>query len=98
MPNPANPLPHADPALQGANFVNNAFRHMGSISSEVHGNSASVQSYLIATHAYGPNASRTGVSVVGGTYFDTDVRINGRWYIETRVLDITSSVQVPAGL
>ena len=115
VPNPANPLPHASPALQWANFVNNAFRgpqyintqhHMGSIRSEVHGNSAVANSYLIATHRYGPNSPispitglrRTGVNVVGGNYTDDDVRVNGEWRIRTRTLVITSSVQIPNGL
>lgn len=115
VPNPANPLPHAAPALQWANFVNNAFRgpqyintqhHMGSIKSEVNGNNAVANSYLIATHRFGPNSPispitgvrRTGVSVVGGNYTDEDVRINGEWRIKTRTLNITSSVSIPAGL
>jgi hypothetical protein len=115
VPNPANPLPHASPALQWANFVNNAFRgpqyintqhHMGSIRSEVNGNTATANSYLIATHRYGPNSpispitglQRTGVNVVGGNYTDEDVRVKGAWKIRRRTLVITSSVQIPAGL
>lgn len=107
VPDPGNPLPAADPALQWAKFVNNAFRGpaysntqhlMGSIIGEVHGNTADVQSYLIATHSYGPMSLLTGVSKVGGTYNDVDVRVRGRWLIQERTLTITSSVHIPAGL
>lgn len=97
----------AEPALQWANFVNNAFRgsgysntqhHMGTIDIQAAGNTGSAQSYLIATHAYGPNSGRTGVNVVGGTYRDEVVRQKGRWLIRSRTLTITSSVNVPTGL
>ena len=107
VPDPATRTPDTDAALEWANFVNNAFRgpqfrntqhHMGSITSTVHGNTGTVQSYLIATHAYAATASLTGVRVVGGTYSDDVVREKGRWLIETRTLNITSSVEVPAGL
>jgi hypothetical protein len=79
VPDPRTRMPYTDAALQWANFVNDAFRgsgyrntqhHMGSISSELHGNRAQVVSYLIATHAYGPTSTEIGVNVVGGTYTD----------------------------
>jgi len=85
-----------DPALQWANFVNNTFRgsaydntqhHMGSISSEVHADTANMVSYLIATHHYAAG----GVNVVGGTYTDDVVLENGKWVLLHRTLLITSS-------
>jgi SnoaL-like domain len=104
VPDPATRTASTDAALQWANFVNNAFRgpgyrntqhHMGSISSEVQAQSASMTSYLIATHAFGPTSSQTGVNVVGGTYRDDVVRKNGRWLIAQRTLNITSAVVTP---
>lgn len=103
VPDPGAGL-SAEPALQWANFVNNAFRgpgyrntqhHMGTIVTQAAGNTGSAQSYLIATHAYGPTSSLTGVNVVGGTYRDEVVRHKGRWLIRSRTLNITSSVHVP---
>jgi hypothetical protein len=105
VPDPGTVTPDTDEALQWANFVNNAFRgpgykntqhHMGSISSSVHGGSATIVSYLIATHSYGPTSALTGVQIVGGTYKDNAVRLNGRWFLQNRTLNITSSVNVPA--
>jgi hypothetical protein len=103
VPDPATRTKDTDAALQWANFVNNAFRgpgykntqhHMGSISSEIRGNSAHVVSYLIATHAYGPAGDQPegSTAVVGGTYTDQVVREKGRWVIKQRTLNITSSV------
>ncbi len=103
VPNPDTRTENTDAALQWANFVNNAFRgpgykstqhHMGSISSEVRGNKADIVSYLIATHAYGPNGAQPAgsVSVVGGTYTDKAVFKHGNWLLEERTLNITSSV------
>lgn len=103
VPDPASRTPTTDAALQWANFVNNAFRapgykstqhHMGSISSELRGQQAHVVSYLIATHAFGPNGNEPegSVSVVGGTYTDRAVRERGQWVIDQRTLNITSSV------
>lgn len=103
VPNPATRTPTTDAALQWANFVNNAFRgpgykstqhHMGSISSELRGQQAQVVSYLIATHAFGPNGAQPpgSVSVVGGTYSDKVVKRGGKWLIDQRTLNITSSV------
>lgn len=103
VPDPATRTKDTDAALQWANFVNNAFRgpgykntqhHMGSISSEIRGNSAQVVSYLIATHTYGPAGAQPegSTAVVGGTYTDAVVREKGRWVIKRRVLNITSSV------
>jgi hypothetical protein len=103
VPDPATRTPETDAALQWANFVNNAFRapgykstqhHMGSISSELRGQQAQVVSYLIATHVFGPNGNEPegSVSVVGGTYTDGVVRERGRWVIDQRTLNITSSV------
>jgi SnoaL-like domain len=100
VPDPATRTASTDAALQWANFVNNAFRgpgyrntqhHMGSISSQIHGQNASMISYLIATHAF----TAGGVSVVGGTYRDVVVRKNGKWLIAQRTLNITSSVVTP---
>jgi len=102
VPNPATRTPATDAALQWANFVNNAFRapgyrstqhHMGSISSELRGQQASVVSYLIATHVFGANGTEPAgsVSVVGGTYTDRVVRKRGNWLIDQRTLNITSS-------
>lgn len=105
VPDPATRTPKTDAALQWANFVNNAFRgpayvatqhHMGSISSEVHGDKADMKSYLIATHMFGPKSTRTGVSVVYGTYIDVAVRIKGTWLLEHRTLDTTASVPIAA--
>ena len=105
VPDPATRTSSTDGALQWANFVNNAFRgpgyqstqhHMGSISSELRGNRAQMVSYLIATHSFGPTSTETGVSVVGGTYTDQVVRKRGRWVIDQRTLNITSSVITPA--
>jgi hypothetical protein len=105
VPNPAGGGGQ-DGALQWANFVNNAFRgpgyintqhHMGSISSEIHGHSADMVSYLIATHSHGAAdpAPNTGVSIVGGTYTDEVVFEKGRWVILQRTLLITSQVTNP---
>lgn len=105
VPNPAGGAGQDGP-LQWANFVNNAFRtpgyintqhHMGSISSEIHGNTAHMVSYLIATHAHGPAdpAPNTGVTVVGGIYTDEVVKEHGRWVILERTLLITSNVTIP---
>ena len=107
VPDLGNPLPGAHPALQWANFVNNAFRGpayvatqhlMGSITSTVHGTRGTAQAYLSATHVYGPSSARTGIFLVTGTYRDEVVRENGRWLIKRRVLDITSTVDIPSGL
>lgn len=101
VPDPATRTASTDAALQWANFVNNAFRgpgyrntqhHMGSISSEIRGNNASMTSYLIATHAF---SNQSGVNVVGGTYKDDVIRKNGQWLILHRTLNITSSVVTP---
>lgn len=106
VPNPATVTADTDAALQWANSVNNAFRgsgyrntqhHMGSISSTVNGNKGTIESYLIATHAYSPTSALTGVQITGGTYSDQVIRVNGRWLIQKRQLNITSSVNVPAG-
>ena len=102
VPDPATRTKDTDAALQWANFVNNAFRgpgykntqhHMGSISSEIRGNSAQVVSYLIATHTYGPEGAQPegSTAVVGGTYTDEVVREQGRWVIKRRTLNITST-------
>ena len=105
VPDPATRNSSTDAPLEWANFVNNAFRgpgyrntqhHMGSIFSEINGNNATMVSYLIATHAFGPNSTQTGVSVVGGTYTDRVVKKNGKWQILNRTLNITSSVVTPA--
>ncbi len=104
VPDPATRTKETDAALQWANFVNNAFRapgyvntqhHMGSISSTVRGNRATMTSYLIATHVFGPTSANTGVNIVNGTYDDRVVRRQGRWLIAERHLDILSSVLVP---
>jgi hypothetical protein len=103
VPDPSTRTDQTDAALQWANFVNNAFRapgyrstqhHMGSISSEIHGNTANVVSYLIATHVFGPTGDQPegSTSVVGGTYTDKSVKIKGKWVIKDRTLNITSSV------
>lgn len=106
VPNPATRTPKTDAALQWANFVNRAFRgpgyvytqhHMGSISSEVRGNEGTIVSYVIATHAYGPDSKATGVSVVYGTYTDKVVKVDGKWLIAERTLDTWSGAQIPAG-
>ncbi|MBM3778795.1 MAG: nuclear transport factor 2 family protein [Acidimicrobiia bacterium] len=106
VPDPATRKADTDAALQWANYVNNAFRgpgyvytqhHMGSIWSDIDGDEGTVQSYLIATHVYGPESKRTGVSVVYGTYTDKVVRVNGRWLIAERTLDTFSSVPIAAG-
>ena len=107
VPDPATRTDGTDAALEWANFVNNAFRgpqfrntqhHMGSITSSVRGNRGTVQSYLIATHAYAATAAMTGVRIVGGTYNDDVIRKRGRWLIAQRTLNITSNVELPAGL
>jgi hypothetical protein len=104
VPDPDTRTRNTDAALEWANFVNNAFRgsgyrntqhHMGSIYSEVHGSAAKMQSYLIATHAYGPTSVNTGTNVIGGTYTDDVVRRRGEWLIAKRRLNITSNVVVP---
>ena len=104
VPNPATRTQKTDATLQWANFVNRAFRgssyvytqhHMGSISSEVRGNEGTIESYVIATHAYGPASKATGVSVVYGTYTDKVVKIDGKWLIAERTLDIWSGAQIP---
>ena len=103
VPDPATRTPQTDAALQWANYVNNAFRgpayvytqhHMGSIHSEISGDKGKVQSYLIATHVFGPASKRTGVSVVYGTYTDEVVKVKGRWMISKRTLDTISSVPI----
>jgi hypothetical protein len=107
VPNPATRTPSTDAALQWANFVNNSFRgakykgtqHLqGTIASAIDGNSASAQAYLVATQIYGPTAAFTGIVRVSGTYTDDDIRVGGQWLIQTRTLEITSSVHIPAGL
>ncbi len=106
VPDPGTRTGDTDAALQWANFVNNAFRgpryqstqhHMGSISSSIRANSAHMESYLIATHVYGPDAEEEGVNQVGGIYTDQVVRENGRWVIGQRTLNITWSVILPGG-
>jgi hypothetical protein len=103
VPDPATRTEQTDAALQWANFVNNAFRapgyrstqhHMGSISSEIQGDTAHVISYLIATHVFGADGDQPegSTSVVGGTYTDESVKQNGHWVIKDRTLNITSSV------
>ena len=107
VPDPAKRTATTDAAVQWANYVNNAFRgggyvytqhHMGSITSEIHGNEGTISSYLIATHVSGPTSRKTGVSVTYGTYTDKVARIKGRWLITHRTLDTISSVTIPAGL
>ena len=103
VPDPNTRTPDTDAALQWANFVNNAFRgpgykstqhHMGSISSDIHGRTADIVSYLIATHAFGPNGDQPegSTAVIGGTYTDEAVRERGTWLLKKRTLNITSSV------
>ena len=103
VPAPDNRTSSTDGALQWANFVNNAFRqakykstqhHMGSISSEIRGDQADIVSYVIATHVFGPDGEQPegSVSVIGGTYTDRAIRENGQWRLQSRTLDITSSV------
>ena len=107
-----------DPALQWANYVNNAFRgdwdcpaegpcnknqyaatqhHLGSIVVSVDGSTASLESYLIATHTYHPKdaGGRTGAGVTYGTYQNEVVREGGRWVIQKRDLIITSGASIP---
>lgn len=105
VPDTSDGLEDTDPALQWANFVNDAFRgpqfrntqhHMGSISSRIRGDRARMVSYLIATHAYVDLAM--GVRVVGGTYTDRVVRERGRWVIRQRTLNITSNIEIPQPL
>jgi hypothetical protein len=107
VPNPATRTASTDAALEWANFVNNAFRapkyrstqhFQGTIASVINDNTATSQNYLIATQVYGPTAARTGIDRIGGTYTDEDVRVQGRWLIQTRTLEITSSVHIPTGL
>lgn len=104
VPDPATRTADTDAALQWANFVNNAFRtpgyrntqhHMGSISSRVGKRRGTMTSYLIATHMFGPSSANTGVNVVTGVYDDVVVRNRGRWLLQDRTLDITSSVLIP---
>ena len=103
VPDPATRTPQTDPALQWANYVNNAFRgpgyyytqhHMGSISAHVTGDKATVQAYLIATHFFGPASNRKGANVVYGTYTDEAVRAGGKWRIRRRTLDSMASVLI----
>lgn len=107
-----------DPALQWANYVNNAFRgdwdcpaegpcnknqygatqhHLGSIVVSVDGDTAFLESYLIATHTYHPKEAggRTGVGVTYGTYQNEVVRERGRWMLQKRDLILTSGVAIP---
>jgi len=71
---------------------------MGTTGTQTAGNTGSAQSDLMGTHAYGPTRARTGVDIVGGTYRDEVVRRKGRWVMRSRTLDITSSVDLRAGL
>ena len=93
-----------DGALQWANFVNDTFRgsgyvntqhHMGSISSEVHGKTGHMVSYLIATHGLDSGFPPARVDIVGGTYTDEVVWEEGRWVILKRTLLLTSNVPAP---
>ncbi|MDH3509789.1 MAG: nuclear transport factor 2 family protein [Gammaproteobacteria bacterium] len=105
VPDPATRTKDTDAALEWANFVNNSFRdagykntqhQMGSITSSVDGNSGKVLSYLTSTHVYSDSAPLTGALLVGGTYHDDVIREQGQWFIKTRRLNITSSLQIPA--
>lgn len=107
-----------DPALQWANYVNNAFRgdwdcptagpcnknqyestqhQLGSILVTVDGDTAFLESYLIAIHAYHPQdaAGRTGMSVNYGTYRNEVVRERGRWVIRKRELILRRGATIP---
>ena len=108
----------SDPALQWANYVNNAFRgdwdcpaagpcdknqyestqhQLGSILVTVDGDTAFLESYLIAIHAYHPQdaGGRTGMSVNYGTYRNEVVRERGRWVIRTRDLLLRRGATIP---
>ena len=107
-----------DPALQWANYVNNAFRgdwdcpaagpcnknqyestqhQLGSIAVTVDGDTAFLESYLIAIHAYHPQdaGGRTGMSVNYGTYQNEVVRERGRWVIRKRDLILRRGSTLP---
>ena len=90
-----------DRALQWANFVNNTFRgsnyestqhQLGSIYSEVSGNTAYLQSYLTATHA---RASGGGLSIAYGTYKNDVVKVKGKWRIKSRTLVLRQGISLP---
>ena len=108
----------SDPALQWANYVNNAFRgdwdcpaagpcdknqyestqhQLGSILVAVDGDTAFLESYLIAIHAYHPKdaGGRTGMSVTYGTYQNEVVRERGRWAIQKRDLILRRGAAIP---
>ena len=105
VPDPATRTKDTDATLEWANFVNNSFRdaeykntqhQMGSISSSLDGNSGKMLSYLTSTHVYSDSAPLTGALLVGGTYYDDVIREQNKWFIKTRRLNITSSLQIPA--
>jgi hypothetical protein len=89
-----------DRALQWANFVNNTFRNsnyestqhqLGSIYSEVSGNTAYLQSYLTATHA----RATGGLSIAYGTYKNDVVKVKGQWRIKSRTLLLRQGISLP---
>jgi len=105
VPDPKNLKETKDAVLVWTNYVNNAFRkglykstqhHIGSISSSIEGNSAVVQSYLIATHVYSDAAPDIGVSMSWGTYTDQVILENETWLIKNRRLDVISTNPISA--
>ena len=71
---------------------------LGSIWSKVDGNTAFLESYLTATHAYDSRPGvgpASGVSVAYGTYQNDVVRVKGTWRIKERTLILRKGVQIP---
>lgn len=70
---------------------------LGSILVTVDGDTAFLESYLIAIHAYHPQdaGGRTGMSVNYGTYRNEVVRERGRWVIRERQLILRRGATIP---
>lgn len=69
---------------------------LGSMLSEVSGNTAFLESYLTATHAFDVALSgNTGVSVAYGTYQNDVVKVKGTWRIKSRTLILRQGVTIP---
>ncbi|PMB00939.1 hypothetical protein CEN50_01225 [Fischerella thermalis CCMEE 5268] len=69
--------------FQGNGYT--ATQHLiGTVNIQVQGNSATMSSYLHATH----KRSDTSIDVANGTYEDEVIRQNGRWKINRRTLKL----------
>ena len=79
------------------NLYESTQHQLGSILVTIDGDTAFLESYLIAIHAYHPRnaGGRTGMNVSYGTYRNDVVRERGRWVIRKRELTLRRGAVIP---